>query len=135
MAFDILAWMTANPKVSIIVFSALITLISTAVTAWLTDQEHMKEMKARQKELNKQLKTAKPGEKLFKEIQAEIMQITGTMMKAQFKPMLVTIVPFLILFAWLRNTYEPLMGGYWIAYYIVSSIVFSTIYRKVFKMA
>ncbi len=95
----------------------------------------MRELKAKQKELNKKLKTAKPGEKLFQEIQAEIMQITGTMMKAQFKPMFVTIIPFLILFSWLRNTYEPIMSGSWIWYYIISSIVFSTIYRKVFKMA
>ena len=132
---EILAWMTANPKESLIIFSALITLISTGVTMWLTDQEHMKSLKKKQKELNKQLKTAKPGDKLFKEVQAEIMKISGTMMKSQFKPMFVTIVPFLILFSWLRGFYTPLMGSSWIWYYIVSSIVFSTIYRKVFKMA
>ncbi len=95
----------------------------------------MKSLKAKQKELNKQLKTAKPGDKLFKEIQSEILKISGTMMKSQFKPMFVTIVPFLILFSWLRKVYTPIMGSGWIWYYIISSIVFSTLYRKLFKMA
>ncbi len=131
----IVDFMTANPKISILIVSAIITLISTLVTNWLTDQDHLKSLKARQKELNKKMKTAKPGEKLFEEIQSEMLQISGTMMKSQFRPMLVTIVPFLILFAWLRSLYVPLMGDNWIWYYILGSLIFSTVYRKIFKMA
>lgn len=131
----IMEFILGYPKISIIVFSALITLTSTGITAWLTDQEHLKSLKDKQKELNKKLKTSKPGEKLFQEIQMEILQISGIMMKAQFKPMMITIVPFLILFAWLRQTYNPILGNSWIFYYIISSIVFSSIYRKLFKMA
>lgn len=131
----IMEFILGYPKISIIVFSALITLTSTGITAWLTDQEHLKSLKDKQKELNKKLKTSKPGEKLFQEIQMEILQISGIMMKAQFKPMMITIVPFLILFAWLRQTYNPILGNSWIFYYIISSIVFSSLYRKLFKMA
>lgn len=129
-------FMTTNPRASILIVSAIITLISTLVTGWLTDQEHLKSLKAKQKELNKKLKTCKPGEKLFQEIQSEILQISGTMMKAQFKPMMVTIVPFLILFAWLKQIYDPVFDGSgWVVWYIIGSILFSSVYRKLFKMA
>jgi uncharacterized membrane protein (DUF106 family) len=126
---------TTNPKTSIILISAGVTAVSTLVTKWLTNQEHLKSLKARQKELNKKMKTAKPGEKLFEEIQSEMLQISGTMMKSQFKPMLVTIVPFLLLFTWLRGVYTPIMANGWLWYYIGGSLVFSMIYRKIFKMA
>ncbi|MBC8435039.1 DUF106 domain-containing protein [archaeon] len=126
---------TTNPKTALIVISAGITLISTLVTNWLTDQKHLKSLKVRQKELSKKMKTAKPGEKLFEELQSEMLKISGVMMKSQFKPMLVTIVPFLLLFSWLRSVYVPLMGNSWIWYYIIGSIIFSSIYRKLFKMA
>ena len=126
---------SSYPKTILVVVSATVTLVSTLVTNWLTDQEHLKSLKKRQKELNVKMKTAKPGEKLFEEIQSEMLQISGIMMKAQFKPMLVTIVPFLALFAWLRGVYTPLMGSSWIWYYIIGSLVFSTIYRKLLKMA
>lgn len=127
--------LTLYPVASIIVISALVTLFSTAVTNWLTDQDHLRSLKARQKELNKKMKTAKPGEKLFEEIQTEMLQITGVMMKAQFKPMFITLIPLLVLFAWLRNVYTPVMGTNWIWYYLGGSVIFSTVYRKIFKMA
>jgi uncharacterized membrane protein (DUF106 family) len=123
------------PVLSLLIISAVVVLISTLITNWLTDQEHLRSLKARQKELNKKLKTAKPGEKIFDEIQTEMLQITGVMMKSQFKPMIVTLVPFLALFAWLRGVYVPLMQNSWIWYYLVFSIVFSVIYRKILKMA
>ena len=43
-------WMIANPKVSIAVFSVIVTLISTLVQKYFTDQEHLRALKKRQKE-------------------------------------------------------------------------------------
>ncbi|VVB80608.1 Uncharacterised protein [uncultured archaeon] len=127
-------WMSANAKVSIVIVSALITLVSTLITKWLTNQEHLKSLKERQKQIQKDLKNHKPGEKMFEELQSEMLQISMTMMRSSFKPMLVTLVPFVIFFGWLRGLYTPILSN-WIWYYIVSSIAFSMIYRKVFDMA
>lgn len=127
-------FITRMPVLSLIIFSGLITLISTLVTKWLTNQEHLKNLKERQKQIQKDLKNHKPGDKQFEELQNEMLQITMTMMRSSFKPMLVTIIPFIILFSWLRATYSPVLV-HWIWYYIISSIVFSLIYRKIFKMA
>jgi uncharacterized membrane protein (DUF106 family) len=125
--------MTTYPIYSLAVVSILVTLVSTLAHKWLTNQEHMKNIKARQKEIQKELKGCK-DEKLMKELNAELLQLMGTMFKSSFRPMFVTIIPFLILFYWLRGIYEPTLD-YWIGYYIGFSVVSSIILRKVFKVA
>jgi len=49
--------------------------------------------------------------------------------------MFVTIIPFLILFTWLRSIYVPVMGNGWIWYYLGYSILASIVLRKVLKVA
>ena len=127
-------YLTTYPVLGLIVISGIVTFISTLITKWLTNQEHLRSLKARQKELQKELKNCK-DDGMIKEIQMEIMKITGTMMKSSFKPMLITIVPFLILFYWLKRFYPPLLGGWWIAWYIGASLVMGMIFRKVLKLA
>lgn len=124
------------PYISLATISFFVTLISTLVQKWLTNQEHMKSLKTRQKEIQKELKGCKE-EHLLKELNLEMMNLTGIMMKASMKPMFVTIVPFLILFSWLKGTYDggeiPLVAG-WIWYYLGFSIASSIILRKVLKV-
>jgi uncharacterized membrane protein (DUF106 family) len=114
-----------------------VTFISTLITKWLTNQEHLRSMKARQKELQKELRECqkKGDECKMKELNMEMVKIAGTMMKSSFKPMLITIVPFLILFAWLRNIYTPVMGFNWFWWYLGTALISSMIFRKVLKMA
>ena len=126
--------LSASPKFSIAIFSVLVTLASTLVQKWLTNQEHLKSLKKRQKEIQKELKNCKDG-CVMKELNAEMMKLTGVMFKSSMKPMFVTIIPFLILFGWLRGVYVPLLGNSWIWYYLGYSIVSSIIIRKVFKVA
>lgn len=125
--------MVASPKISIAVFSVIVTLISTLAHKWLTNQEHLKSLKKRQKEIQKELRGCKDPS-LMQELNSEMMKLTGVMFKASMKPMFVTIIPFLILFAWLRGIYVPVLN-HWIWYYIGYSVVASIILRKVFKVA
>ena len=126
----------AYPYYSLAVISFFVTMVSTLVQKWLTNQEHMKSLKDRQKEIQKELKSCKE-EHLLKELNLEMLNLTGIMMKASMKPMFVTIVPFLILFNWLRGIYDggevPLIAG-WIWYYLGFSIVSSVVLRKVLKV-
>ena len=126
--------MAANPKVSIAVFSVFITAVSTLVQKHFTDQEHLKALKKRQKEIQAELKKTKEPS-LLQELNAEMLQLTGAMFKSSMKPMFVTMIPFLALFAWLRSIYVPLMGTSWIWYYLGYSVVASMILRKVMKVA
>jgi len=126
--------MTANPIPALIMVSVIVTFISTVAHKWLTNQEHMKSLKKRQKEIQKELKGCK-DEKLLKELNAEMLKLTGVMMKSSFKPMFVTIIPFLLLFWWLRGIYVPIMGNSWIWYYLGFSVVASIILRKVMNVS
>lgn len=130
--------MKEYPRISIVIFSLLVSLISTVVTKYTTDQHMMKGIKDRQKEIQKELKEKKysPTDKRYLELQNEILGLTGKMLKNTFKPLLITMVPFLILFYWLRNFFgvELGMGNSWLWYYIIPSIVISSFYRKIFKV-
>jgi uncharacterized membrane protein (DUF106 family) len=126
--------MVANGKVSIAVVSVIVTLIATLAHKWLTNQEHMKSLKARQKEIQKELKGCKDA-CTMKELNAELMKLTGVMFKSSMRPMFVTIIPFLILFWWLKSVFTPVMGSSWIWWYIGFSVVSSVVLRKVLKVA
>ena len=126
--------MIASPKLSIGVFSVLVTLVSTLVQKWLTNQEHLKSLKKRQKEIQAELKKTKEPT-VMQELNNEMLQLTGLMFKSSYKPILVTFIPFIILFAWLRGIYVPLIGNSWIWYYLGYSIVASIILRKVLDVA
>lgn len=121
------------PIYSLIGISIIVTLVSTLAHKWLTNQEHMKNLKSRQKEIQKELKGCKDTD-LLKELNAELLQLTGVMFKSSMKPMFVTIVPFLLLFNWLREVYAPILSS-WIWYYLGFSILSSIFIRKVLKVA
>ena len=123
-----------SPKISIIIISIIMTFISTIITKWLTNQEHLRSLKKRQKELQKEIKNCKDGCKM-QEMQAEILSITGSMMKSSFKPVFITMIPFLILIYWIKSIYTPLMGFNWFWYYLGAAIISSIIYRKLLNMA
>ncbi len=126
--------MGKSPKISIAVFSIIVTLISTLAQKHFTDQEHLKSLKKRQKEIQKELKKTKDPS-MMQELNAEMLQLTGAMFKKSMKPMFVTMIPLLLLFSWLRSVYVPLLGNGWIWYYIGYSVLASIILRKILKVA
>jgi uncharacterized membrane protein (DUF106 family) len=125
----------AYPKTSLIVLSLIVTFISSLVTKFLTNQQHLLDLKKRQKELQEEMKKHKGNTEKTMELQQEALSISMTMMKSSFKPLLVTFIPFLILLYWLRAEFTPLIGGSWIWYYIGSSLIASLAFRKILKMA
>jgi uncharacterized membrane protein (DUF106 family) len=125
---------TINPKLSIALFSVVVTFFSTLAQKWLTNQEHLKKVKARQKEIQKEIRNTKDPT-IMQELNMEMANISMTMMKSSFKPLLVTFIPFLILFRWLRGVYIPELGNAWIWYYLGYSILASIAIRKALKVA
>jgi uncharacterized membrane protein (DUF106 family) len=136
---QIVNFMGIYPIPSLIIISAILTLISTLLMMKLTDQDHIKNLKVRQKELQKEVKecTKKGEHNRLSELNSEMMELSMKLMKASFsiKLMLITFIPFLIVFRWLRAFYVPIYGGWWILWYLLASMATSTIYRKLFKMA
>ena len=128
------------PIPSVILIGIVITLVSTLVTRYFTDQEHLKALKKRQKEIQEQIKKEHNNPNMLEALNKEMLEITGTMMKSNFKPMLITFIPFILIFGFISRTFAPLIPGkwlfpVWIWWYLGSSIVSGIIFRKVFKMA
>jgi len=122
--------MIANPKMSVIVFGFLVTLVMTLVTKKFTDQNRMKELKQIQKACQIKLKDSKGDMKKQSEIQKEMMGCSMELMKHSMKPMLFTMIPILLLITWIRGVYTGVLSG-WIWWYIGSAMASSIILRKI----
>ena len=125
--------MIANPKVSIIVISFLVTLAMTLVTKKFTNQNRMKELKEIQKACQIKLKDSKGDLKKQSEINKEMMECSMELMKHSFKPMFITFIPLIFLFWWIRGVYSGVLSS-WIWWYIGAGVISSIVLRKVLKV-
>mgnify|MGYP001233169240 CR=1 FL=1 len=120
----------SNPRISIIIFSFLVTLFITVVTYYMTDRTRMKELKNKQKSLRKEIKKHRDNPQKMMELNKQMMEDMPEQLKHSFKPMLVTMIPIIIMLGWLRGTYTGILPG-WFWWYMISSIVFSISLRKI----
>jgi len=127
--------MIAYPKISIIVFSFLVTLVMTLITKKFTNQNRMKELKQIQKACQIKIKENKNDPKVMMEMQKQMMECSMELMKHSFKPLLFTLIPLLIFFWWIRGIFATTeLAKNWIWYYIGSGIISSIILRKVLNV-
>ena len=132
---ELQTWIIANPKLSIIVISFLVTVFITVIRYYMTDREKMKDIKARQKTLRLEMKQYRSDPDKMMELNKRMLEDMPEQMKMSFKPMLVTMIPILLVFAWMRSTYAlTSIAGSWLWWYIGSSIVFSIILSKSFGL-
>ena len=123
------AW---NARISIVVLSFLVTLFITVVTYYMTDRVRMKELKDKQKRLRKEIKQHRDNPQKMMELNKQMMEDMPEQLKHSFKPMLITMIPILIIFAWLRSTFAlTAIANTWFWWYIGTSIVFSISLRKI----
>lgn len=126
---------TSYPRVSIVFLSFLITLGMTLVTKHFTDQIRMKEIKDRHKELSKKQKEHRDDKDKLAEIQKEIMAGSMELMKHSFKPLMITLLPILFIFWWIKNIYiDSTLADTWLWWYIGSGIISSLVLRKALKV-
>lgn len=128
----------------VLIISLIITFLVTLAYKFLTDQVKMKELKSRMKEIQEKMKVDRTNQ----DLQKEMWGIQGQFFKHSMKPMLFTFLPLILIFNWMRVTFDsgkdiiewsvsiPLFGTGlgWLGVYIISSIIFSTIVRKIMKV-
>ncbi len=97
--------------ISIIAF--LITLLTTLIYKFTTDQDLMKRLKQDQTDMKKKMKEVKHDPEKVQAHQKEMMQKSMELMKHSMKPMLYTFIPVIVLFGWLSANfaYFPLAPG------------------------
>jgi len=117
------------PRTSIILLAFLVTLIMTLITKYTTNQDRMKELREIQKACRIRLKK----DKLDKKAQEQMMECSMELMKHSFKPLLISFIPLIIFFWWIRGIYSEILPG-WLWWYISSGIISSMVLRKILRV-
>lgn len=119
-------------------FAAIIAFTSLLLTLsqkFLSNQEQLREMKKEQKYLQEEMKKYRDHPEKLLELQKKQLEFFPRTMELTTKPLLFTTIPIILFFRWFGNYLDPIFGGWWILYYIIGSLIFSGIFRKMFNVA
>ncbi len=119
-----------------------IAFIMTLIQKYGTDQEALREMKKEQKEVQKEMQNLKDHpEKLMEMQKKHFTEFMPKMLKLSMKPIVYTMIPIILFFRWFSDFFSetggiPVLGisVSWIWFYILGSIMFSIILKKIFKV-
>lgn len=92
-----------DPLYAIVIISGFLSLASILASKYFTNQAKMKQHKLDMKAIQKKsqaLSKSDPSKAMS--MQKEMMDMNMVIMKESFKPMFITIIPFLLVFAWLN---------------------------------
>jgi len=131
--------------IGMLIVVLVITLLTTIVQKYATDQKTLRELKKEQKEVQKQMKEFRHHPQKMKELQSKQMSFIPKQFKLSMRSIVYTGVPLILFFRWFDDyftilataTGEPVrflgfMG--WFIFYLVASIVFSSIFKKILKV-
>ncbi|GEM_PF-2226233 len=106
-----------NPALSLFLITVALAFLSILAYKYTTDQKALKKLREktekiqkRMKELQKEIGKNKNAQKEVTELNKEMLLISAEQMHHSMKSNLVTIIPFLLMFAWLgaHYAYQPL---------------------------
>src|SRR3989338_7043876 len=97
----------------VLIMSFLITLITTVIYKYTTNQSLMKDLKDEMKALQGEMKTLKDNPSKMMEIQKKSMQTNMKYMSHSMKATLITFLPIIFIFGWMNAhiAYQPIVPG------------------------
>lgn len=119
-----------------LVIILFITVITTLVQKYGTDQETLKELKKEQKSLQKEMKNNRHDPQKTMELQKQQMKLLPKQMKLSMRGIVYTGVPFILLFRWFHDYFaaagNPQFFGFmgWILFYLLGAVIVGSILRK-----
>lgn len=124
----------------VLIISVGLTLFMTIIYKLMTDQEVMKSLKKETKEIQKEMKKFKDDPSKVMELQKEAMKKNMEYFKKSMKPNLVSLLPIIFLFGWLRKYFDAQQGTYfmglsWFWVYFIFAIISSILIRKMLKVS
>ena len=121
--------------IGFIVITALFSLILMLAQKYLTDQETLKVLRDEQKAVQKEMKKYRNHPEKLMQLQKQQMEQLPKMMAYTMRPIIYTGIPVILLFRWFSDWLNPTLGGWWVLYYLVLAMIFSAIFKKIFKIA
>jgi uncharacterized membrane protein (DUF106 family) len=126
----------------IILISALLTLATTIIQKYATDQETLRQIKAEQKAIQEEMKKLKNQPAKMLELNKKQMEKMPEMMQHTMRPVLYTFIPFVLFFRWFGDYFTGssmntifLIFPRWVWIYLILSIIFNSAFRKILKVA
>jgi len=99
-----------HPLLAIAIVSCCIALFNAWIYKIFTDQHQMKALKDEMKRMQNDIRKYKDNTAKMLEVQSAMMSKNMDYMKQSFKPTLITMVPILIILAWMTGhlAYDPI---------------------------
>ncbi len=130
-----------NATFGMIIIVCLISLFTTLVQKYATDQKALKELRKEQKILQDEMKKYKEHPEKMAELSKKQFAFLPKTFKLTSRAMMFTGIPFILFFRWFNDFFgsiepAPVFLGFlsWFWFYLIFTMVFSTIFRKVFKV-
>lgn len=138
-----ISWL--SPLLFTLLVSLLTSLLSQLSFKFFANGKFLKEGMKEAKEMQKNMLKMDAASKEYQEIQNKVLDLNMKLMTEQFKPTMITMIPFLLIFTYARNVIPsdltlinfgiaiPILGeglGFFGTYFF-ASMIFSTILRKV----
>lgn len=123
--------------------SAIVLIISffmTIIQKYATDQKILREMKEEQKILQEEMKKYKNHPEKVAELSRKQLEFIPKTMKLTMRPIVYTAIPLILFFRWFMDFFA-LMEGFrffgifsWFWFYLLGTMIFSSILRKMMKV-
>jgi len=134
----LLGW---NLNWGMLIIVLMITIFTTVVQKYATDQKTLKELKKEQKEIQKQMKEFKSHPEKLMELQKKQFKLMPKQMKLSMRALAYTGIPFILFFRWFQDyftvieetTGQPVrfwLGMGWFIFYLLGAIIMGSILRK-----
>lgn len=132
-----------NLVIGMIVLTFIIAVFMTIIQKYTTDQEELKKLKQDQKAAQEEMKKYRQDPQKMMELQKKQMQeLPETFMKTfklGMRPIIYTGIPLILFIRWFYDYFAVLgtskvLGMHWIIVYIILTMIFSGILRKVLKV-
>jgi len=135
------ALLNLNPMFGMIVIVFFIVLITTLIQKYATNQEELKKLKQEQKILQEEMKKYKNQPDKLLEFQKKQLEFVPKTFDLTMKSLVYTFIPIILFFRWFNDYFTTNLVNYkflgflsWFWFYLIASIIFSSILRKVLKV-
>lgn len=129
-----------NIEIGMILIIFLITLITTLLQKYATDQKALRELKQEQKILQEEIKKYKDNPEKVTELSKKQFEFIPKTFKLTSRAIMFTSVPFILFFRWFNDFFtavgNPKFFGFlsWFLFYLIFAMIFSSVLRKVLKV-
>ena len=129
-----------NLSIGMLIVVAILSLLTSLIHKYTTDQHELRKLKEEQKILQAELKKYQNDPKKLVELQRKQIEFFPKTLDLTVNSALYTLLPFLLLFRWFIDYFSENTGeifGFlsWFWAYFIFTIIFSSIWRKALNVA